>query len=133
MTCGRRPVDPALPEEKRYLVKWVCQCWETASLFGARDVRMSGEISSEEVEMALKVGLLCTNALAEMRPSMEEVVQYLNGSLKLPDISLSSPGIGSKLLLASHATNTFSASFYSSSSGDDSRFVTHSILLGHGR
>ncbi|KAJ4895662.1 putative L-type lectin-domain containing receptor kinase I.6 [Raphanus sativus] len=133
VTCGRRPVDPALPEEKRYLVKWVCQCWETASLFGARDVRMSGEISSEEVEMALKVGLLCTNALAEMRPSMEEVVQYLNGSLKLPDISLSSPGIGSKLLLASHATNTFSASFYSSSSGDDSRFVTHSILLGHGR
>ncbi|WZZ00180.1 hypothetical protein YC2023_072508 [Brassica napus] len=141
VTCGRRPVDPALPEERRYLVKWVCQCWKMASLLGARDLRMRGEISSEEVEMVLKVGLLCTNALAEMRPSMEEVVQYLNESLKLPDISVNSPGIGSfapliigsNLLLPSHTTNTFSTSSYSSSSGNDSTFVTHSIFHGHGR
>ncbi|CAN6815256.1 unnamed protein product [Brassica oleracea] len=139
VTCGRRPVDPALPEERRYLVKWVCQCWKMASLLGARDLRMRGEISSEEVEMVLKVGLLCTNALAEMRPSMEEVVQYLNESLKLPDISVNSPGIGSfapliigsNLLLPSRTTNTFSTSSYSSSSGNDSTFVTHSIVHGH--
>ena len=141
VTCGRRPVDPALPEERRYLVKWFCQCWKMASLLGARDLRMRGEISSEEVEMVLKVGLLCTNALAEMRPSMEEVVQYLNESLKLPDISVNSPGIGSfapliigsNLLLPSRTTNTFSTSSYSSSSGNDSTFVTHSIVHGHGR
>ncbi|KAF8100386.1 hypothetical protein N665_0225s0004 [Sinapis alba] len=141
VTCGRRPVDPALPEERRYLVKWVSQCWEMAYLLGARDPSMRGEISYEEVEMVLKVGLLCTNSVVEMRPSIEEVVQYLNERLKLPDISPNSLGIGSfapfiirsNILLASHTTKTFYTSFYSSSSGNDSAFVTHSIINGHGR
>uniref|UniRef100_A0A0D3BHC4 non-specific serine/threonine protein kinase n=1 Tax=Brassica oleracea var. oleracea TaxID=109376 RepID=A0A0D3BHC4_BRAOL len=141
VTCGRRPVEPALPEERRSLVKWVCQCWEMASLLGAKDPRMRGEISAEEVEMVLKIGLICMNAVAELRPSMEEVMQYLNGSLKLPDITPHSPGIGSFVPLimgsyplpASPTTETLSASLYSSSSANDSTFVTHSIVYGHGR
>lgn len=141
VTCGRRPVEPGLPAERRYLVQWVCQCWKMASLLGARDPRLRGEISAEEVEMVLKIGLLCTNAVPELRPSMEEVVQYLNESLKLPDISPNSPGIGSFTPLiigsnpfpASPTTKTFSASFYSSSSANDSTFVTHTIVHGHGR
>ncbi|XP_024009741.1 probable L-type lectin-domain containing receptor kinase I.6 [Eutrema salsugineum] len=141
VTCGRRPVEPELPAERRYLIQWVCQCWKMASLLGARDPRMRGEISAEEVEMVLKLGLLCTNAVTELRPSMEEVVEYLNESLKLPDISPNSPGIGtftplmigSNSLLASPTTKTVSASFYSSSSANDSTFVTHSIVHGHGR
>ncbi|CAF2085670.1 unnamed protein product [Brassica napus] len=141
VTCGRRPVEPALPEERRSLVKWVCQCWKMASLLGARDPRMRGEISAEEVETVLKIGLICMNAVAELRPSMEEVMQYLNESLKLPDITPNSPGIGSFVPLimgsyplpASPTTETLSASLYSSSSANDSTFVTHSIVYGHGR
>ncbi|CAH8380793.1 unnamed protein product [Eruca vesicaria subsp. sativa] len=96
---------------------------------------------AEEVEMVLKLGLLCMNAVAELRPSMEEVMQYLNKSLKLPDITPNSPGIGSFVPLimgsnplpASPTTETLSASLYSSSSANDSTFVTHSVVYGHGR
>ncbi|KAL1203266.1 putative L-type lectin-domain containing receptor kinase I.6 [Cardamine amara subsp. amara] len=141
ITCGRRPVEPGLSAERRYLVKWVCECWKMASLLGARDPRLRGEILAEEVELVLKLGLLCTNGVADLRPSMDEVVQYLNGSLKLPDISPDSPGIGSFTPLvigsnhnpASPSTKPLSASFYSSSSANDSTFVTHSIVHGHGR
>ncbi|CAA7030943.1 unnamed protein product [Microthlaspi erraticum] len=139
VTCGRRPVEPGLEGERRFLVQWVCQCWRMASLLGARDARLRGEFSAEEVEMVLKLGLICTNAVAEMRPSMEEVVQYLNESLKLPDISPNSTGIGSFSLLgsnpfpASPITKNLSASFYTSSSANDTTFVTHSIVHGHGR
>ncbi|KAF8083389.1 hypothetical protein N665_0776s0014 [Sinapis alba] len=137
VTCGRRPVEPALPEERRSLVKWVCQCWKMASLLGARDPRLSGEISAEEVEMVLKLGLICMNAVAELRPSMEEVMQYLNESLKLPDVTPSSPGIGSfvPLIMGSNPlpASPTTESLYSSSSANDSTFVTHSIVYGHGR
>ncbi|KAL0713589.1 hypothetical protein Bca4012_020567 [Brassica carinata] len=157
VTCGRRPFEPALPEERRSLVKWVCQCWKMASLLGARDPRLRGEISAEEVEMVLKLGLICMNAVAELRPSMEEVMQYLNEGLvlqkkkkkkknlneglKLPDITPNSPGVGSFLPLimgssplpASPITETSSASLYSSSPANDSTFVTHSFVYGQGR
>ncbi|XP_010425972.1 PREDICTED: probable L-type lectin-domain containing receptor kinase I.6 isoform X1 [Camelina sativa] len=137
VTCGRRPVEPGLPAERWYIVKWVCECWKMASLLGARDPRLRGEISAEEVEMVLKLGLLCTNGVPELRPSMEEVVQYLNRSLKLPDISPSSPGIGSftPLIIGSNPfpVSPTTKTFYSSSSANDSTFVTHSIVHGHGR
>lgn len=36
-------------------------------------------LSEEEVAMVLQIGLLCTQATASLRPSMEEVVRMLNG------------------------------------------------------
>lgn len=130
-------MEPGLSAERWYIVKWVCECWKMASLLGARDPRLRGEISAEEVEMVLKLGLLCTNGVPELRPSMEEIVQYLNGSLKLPDISPNSPGIGSftPLIIGSNPfpVSPTTKTFYSSSSANDSTFVTHSIVHGQGR
>ncbi|XP_019058245.1 PREDICTED: probable L-type lectin-domain containing receptor kinase I.6 [Tarenaya hassleriana] len=99
VTCGRRPVEPGMLTEKRYLVKWVCECWKRASLLQASDPRLGGEFSSAEVEMVLKLGLLCTNVLPEFRPTMGHVVQYLNWDLPLPDFSPYTPGVRSILLL----------------------------------
>ncbi|KAF3598086.1 hypothetical protein DY000_02020985 [Brassica cretica] len=94
VTCGRRHVEPELPVEKQYLVKWVCERWRSGSLLETRDPRLGGEFLPEEVEMVLKLGLLCTNAAPESRPAMGQVVQYLNQSVPLPDFSPYSPGIG---------------------------------------
>ncbi|KAF8102371.1 hypothetical protein N665_0198s0079 [Sinapis alba] len=93
VTCGRRPVELDLPAAKRFLIKWVCECWRRSSLLHAIDPRLI-EYSSREVERVLKVGLLCANLVPDARPSMEQVVQYLNGNLALPEFWPDSPGIG---------------------------------------
>ena len=42
---------------------------------------------SEEVDMVLKLGLLCSHPLPSARPSMRQVVQYLEGDVPLPDLT----------------------------------------------
>ncbi|KAL0864071.1 hypothetical protein Bca101_043189 [Brassica carinata] len=128
VTCGRRPVEPELPEEKQYLVKWVFECWRRDSLLETRDQRLGGEFVSEEVEMVLKLGLLCTNAVQESRPAMGQVVQYLNQSVPLPDFSPYSPGIGAFMPVSS-----FNIGRPSSRNSSRPMFVSHTILEGHGR
>ncbi|KAJ4910989.1 L-type lectin-domain containing receptor kinase I.7 [Raphanus sativus] len=93
VSCGRRPVEPGLSAAKRFLIKWVCDCWKISSLTDAVDPRLA-EFSSKEVERVLKVGLLCANLAPNARPTMEQVVQYLNGNLALPEFWPYSPGIG---------------------------------------
>ncbi|CAL9248102.1 unnamed protein product [Arabidopsis halleri] len=93
VTCGRRQFDPEMPIEKRHLVKWVCGCWRKGSLVDAIDTRLRGNFKPEEVDMVLKLGLLCTSIDPEFRPRMECVVQYINRQQTLPDFSLDTPGI----------------------------------------
>ncbi|XP_023638599.1 putative L-type lectin-domain containing receptor kinase I.4 [Capsella rubella] len=128
VTCGRRPVEPELPVEKQYLLKWVCECWQQASLLGARDRRLRGEFLPEEVEMVLKLGLLCTNAVPESRPSMGQVVQYLSQDLPLPDISPYTPGIGAFMHVSMEASSAICVP-----NSSIPMFVTHTILGGYGR
>ncbi|XP_013628662.1 PREDICTED: L-type lectin-domain containing receptor kinase I.9-like [Brassica oleracea var. oleracea] len=94
VTCGRRPVEPQLEVEKRHMIKWVCECWKKDSLLNAIDPRMGDEFSPEEVEMVMKLGLLCSNIVPESRPTMEQVVLYLNENMPLPDFSPYTLGIG---------------------------------------
>ncbi|CAA7030945.1 unnamed protein product [Microthlaspi erraticum] len=132
VTCGRRPVEPELPVGKQYLVKWVCECWKRASLLETRDPRLGGDFVSEEVEMVLKLGLLCTNAMPESRPTMGQVVQYLNLDLTLPDISPYTPGIGAFMPVSMEASSSASG-VPNSRTSSITMFVTHTILDGQGR
>ncbi|XP_010425968.1 PREDICTED: L-type lectin-domain containing receptor kinase I.3-like [Camelina sativa] len=131
VTCGRRPVEPELPVRKQYLVKWVFECWKQACLLETRDSRLGAEFISAEVEMVLKLGLLCTNAMPESRPSMGQVVQYLNRDLPLPDFLPSNPGIGAFMPVSVEALSAIGVPSLRNSSV--SMFVTHTILDGHGR
>ncbi|CAD5324931.1 unnamed protein product [Arabidopsis thaliana] len=81
--------------------------------------------------MVLKLGLLCTNAMPESRPAMEQVVQYLNQDLPLPIFSPSTPGIGAFMPVSMEALSAIGVSSVRNSSV--SMFVTHTILDGHGR
>ncbi|CAN6870024.1 unnamed protein product [Brassica oleracea] len=131
VTCGRRPVEPKLPVEKQYLVKWVCERWRSGSLLETRDTRLGGEFLPEEVEMVLKLGLLCTNAAPESRPAMGQVVQYLNQSVPLPDFSPYSPGIGAFMPVSMLAS--FNIGVPNSRNSSMPTFVSHTILEGRGR
>ncbi|EOA13026.1 hypothetical protein CARUB_v10026022mg [Capsella rubella] len=133
VTCGRRPVEPGLPAAKRFLIKWVSECWKRSSLVDARDPRLT-EFSPQEVEKVLKLGLLCANLAPDSRPTMEQVVQYLNGNLAMPEFWPNSPGIGVLSPMGlSPAQLMIPSLSLSSSSSNNSMFITHSVLYGSGR
>uniref|UniRef100_A0A0D3ED09 non-specific serine/threonine protein kinase n=1 Tax=Brassica oleracea var. oleracea TaxID=109376 RepID=A0A0D3ED09_BRAOL len=118
---------------KNVLLKWVCECWRGSSLLDAMDPRLT-EFSSEEVERVLKVGLLCANLAPDARPSMEQVVQYLNGNVLMPEFWPYSPGIGALTpTLFSPEQLSLKSLSMSSSLSNNSMFITHTINYGSGR
>ena len=61
----------------------------------ARDPNYGTSYVAEELELVLKLGLMCSHSEAAARPSMRQVVQYLEGDVPFPDLSslgLSSTG-----------------------------------------
>ncbi|CAN8301129.1 unnamed protein product [Cochlearia groenlandica] len=134
VTCGRRPVEPQLQVEKRHMIKWVCECWKKDALLDATDPRLGGEYLPEEVEMVMKLGLLCSNIVPESRPTMEQVVLYLNKNSPLPDFSPYTLGIGTfapvlvdaASLVVSSASWSYSAPSVSSSSSNHSPYACQS-------
>ncbi|CAH2065355.1 unnamed protein product [Thlaspi arvense] len=143
VACGRRPFDPEMPVEKRHLVKWVFECWRKGSLVDAIDTRLGSKFIPWEVEMVLKLGLLCTSIVPDSRPTMEQVVQYINMHQTLPDFSPDTPGVGvsTPVLMGVPSLGiNFSSGFssasppsVSSSSANNSMFISHTIIYGDGR
>ncbi|URE34752.1 receptor kinase [Musa troglodytarum] len=87
VACGRRPVDTMADEEQFVLLDWVVENWGRGSILETRDARLGEECVAEEVELVLKLGLLCSHPLPAARPSMRQVVRYLEGDAPLPELS----------------------------------------------
>nr|XP_009416777.2 PREDICTED: L-type lectin-domain containing receptor kinase IV.2-like [Musa acuminata subsp. malaccensis] len=87
VACGRRPVDPTADEEKLILSDWVLKNWQKGSILETTDPRLGEAYAVEEVELVLKLGLLCSHPLPTERPSMRQVVRYLEGHAPLPELS----------------------------------------------
>ncbi|XP_058182036.1 L-type lectin-domain containing receptor kinase V.9-like [Rhododendron vialii] len=85
VVCGRRPVDPRASPEEVILVDWVFECLERGNILEAIDRQLGTEYAVEKAELVLKLGLLCSHAIAAARPSMSNVLQYLEGRAQLPD------------------------------------------------
>ncbi|CAD5324926.1 unnamed protein product [Arabidopsis thaliana] len=107
------------------------------------NTRLRGNFTLEEVEMVLKLGLLCTSTIPEARPNMEKVVQYINRDQALPDFSPDTPGIGVSTpmvmgipglaITSSSVTSSVSVPLVSPPSPNNSMFISHTILNGDGR
>ncbi|KAG6762190.1 hypothetical protein POTOM_032681 [Populus tomentosa] len=94
VACGRKPVESERPPEEVVLVDWVLECWKRGAVLGTVDPRFEGNHVEEEMELVLKLGLLCTHRTPAARPSMRQAVQYLDGNATLPDLPLHGAGIG---------------------------------------
>ncbi|KAJ6895514.1 L-type lectin-domain containing receptor kinase SIT2-like [Populus alba x Populus x berolinensis] len=94
VTCGRKPVESERPPEEVVLVDWVLECWNRGAILGTVDPRFEGNHVEEEMELVLKLGLLCTHRTPAARPTMRQAVQYLDGNATLPDLPLHGAGIG---------------------------------------
>ncbi|KAG2301952.1 hypothetical protein Bca52824_030603 [Brassica carinata] len=88
VVCGRRPIEIQHESDEVFLlVDWVFGLWNRGNILDAVDPNMGFEYDQKEVEMILKVGLLCSHSDPRARPSMRQVLQYLRGDAKLSDLS----------------------------------------------
>jgi serine/threonine protein kinase len=102
VACARRPVwvDDSADGEPLALADWVLAAWRRGSITDAIDPRLDdGDYVEEEVELVLKLGLLCSHPSPNARPRMRLVMQYLERDAVLPadlqpDTLLSSIGLG---------------------------------------
>ncbi|XP_059427837.1 L-type lectin-domain containing receptor kinase IV.1-like [Corylus avellana] len=90
VACGRRPIEPRWRTEDAILVDWVFSQLNRGEILGARDPNLGADYVAEEVELVLKLGLLCSHSEPAARPSMRQVVQFLEGGIPLPEL----PSVG---------------------------------------
>jgi len=80
VACGRRPIEMGSTEEEdSVLIDLVRDLHAKGKAVEAADERMKGEFVVEEMEMVLKLGLVCCHPDPQRRPSMREVVAVLVG------------------------------------------------------
>ncbi|KAL3521124.1 hypothetical protein ACH5RR_019273 [Cinchona calisaya] len=84
--CGRRPIEQkALPEEL-ILVDWVWDRCKRGAILEVVDPRLGGHYDEIEAVVVLKLGLMCSSNASERRPSMRQVVRYLEGEVVVPEV-----------------------------------------------
>jgi serine/threonine protein kinase len=88
VACGRMPLKvQALGQaEQVILVDWVTECCRRGAILDTSDPRLEGNYVVEEMELVLKLGLLCSHAIPAARPSMRQVVQFLDGDADMREL-----------------------------------------------
>ncbi|XP_042497648.1 L-type lectin-domain containing receptor kinase IV.1-like [Macadamia integrifolia] len=93
VACGRKPINPrASGDEEVVLVDWVFSCWSRGAILDTVDPKLGINYVEREMELVLEIGMLCSNWVPTARPTMRQVMQYLEGELPLPDLSSLSLG-----------------------------------------
>ncbi|KAF7093419.1 hypothetical protein CFC21_095833 [Triticum aestivum] len=105
VTCGRRPIEEDEGNNRVMLVDWVAEHWRNGCINKAADIRMPNNFSLDEVSLVLKLGLLCSHPLSNARPTMRQVMQYLDGDMPLPEFS--SEYLGSTMLEQMYSAEFF--------------------------
>ncbi|XP_047335402.1 L-type lectin-domain containing receptor kinase IV.1-like [Impatiens glandulifera] len=85
VACGRRPIE--MKQERFILIEWVFRFWLKGLITNAVDPNLGGEFDFEEVELVIKLGLLCSNMNPSARPTMRQVVEYLERDVIMPELS----------------------------------------------
>lgn len=85
VVCGRRPIEANRESEEMIMVDWVWGKWEEGAILDVVDGRLRGEFDEVEAAMVLKLGMMCSNDVGVGRPTMRQVVRYLEGEVTLPE------------------------------------------------
>jgi serine/threonine protein kinase len=84
VTCAIRPIWVNTTDgEPLALADWVLAAWQGGSITDAVDPRLDSYVD-EEIELVLKLGLLCSHPSPNARPCMRLVMQYLQSDTPLP-------------------------------------------------
>ncbi|XP_062095537.1 L-type lectin-domain containing receptor kinase S.4-like [Humulus lupulus] len=84
VACGRKPIEPNAPPEELVLVDWVWDYYKAGRVLEVIDRRLNDQYDVVEAVMVVKLGLMCSNDGVLARPSMRQVVRYLEGESMVP-------------------------------------------------
>ncbi|XP_066398535.1 L-type lectin-domain containing receptor kinase SIT2-like [Miscanthus floridulus] len=87
VTCGRRPVVDTVHHGRKLLFDRVLEYWRRGSLEETVDSRLQGNYNVDEARMVLTLGLMCSHPFPGQRPTMRQVMQYLDGDAPLPELT----------------------------------------------
>ncbi|KAJ7299939.1 hypothetical protein O6H91_15G019000 [Diphasiastrum complanatum] len=91
VACGRRTIDRLRPPREVVLVEWVWELRKEGRIMDAADPRLGGDYDSEEMERLLLLGLVSSHPDPDSRPTMNQIVQILHGTVPFPSLPLSRP------------------------------------------
>ncbi|KAJ4704368.1 putative Kinase [Melia azedarach] len=83
LATGRRPID----SDHFILVDWVLEFKHLGQILDVVDPNLGSSYVVEEMELVLGLGLICSHQKAEARPTVRQVLRYLNGDELLPVIN----------------------------------------------
>ncbi|GJN20732.1 hypothetical protein PR202_gb08145 [Eleusine coracana subsp. coracana] len=86
VACGRRPIEEEDDDDRFVLVEWVLGHWHEGAIVGAVDARLGSAFDAAEADLVLRLGLACLHPAPAARPTMRQVMHYLDGSATLPDL-----------------------------------------------
>ncbi|KAI9086643.1 hypothetical protein K1719_031237 [Acacia pycnantha] len=127
VVCGRRPIE----EGKPGLIEWLMSLMEIGELHLGLDERLKakGGCVIEEVERMIRLGLVCANSDPNVRPTMRQVVNMLEGEFEGNESELNSKGENLLEKIKSAATWDGTALAFSNlrhPTFDDLMFSSHS-------
>ncbi|WVZ54932.1 hypothetical protein U9M48_005666 [Paspalum notatum var. saurae] len=83
VACARRPIwGNTVNGEPLTLADWVLTTWRARSITDTVNRRLDDYV--EEIELVLKLGLLCSHPSPNSRPHMRLIMQYLERNASLP-------------------------------------------------
>ncbi|KAL3753544.1 hypothetical protein ACJRO7_000880 [Eucalyptus globulus] len=80
VASGRRPTGSG----QFLLMDWVIECYGTGRILDAADPKLRSAYDAEEMAMVLNLGLVCSQYHAQARPTMRQVIRYLNREEPVP-------------------------------------------------
>ncbi|KAL3328000.1 hypothetical protein AABB24_035587 [Solanum stoloniferum] len=84
VASGRPPIVYEPGKGALVLADWVIECLQLGNVLDAVDQRLNSVYVDKEVQMILRLGLVCSHPRPEARPTMRQVMKYLNGDESLP-------------------------------------------------
>ncbi|EMS45688.1 L-type lectin-domain containing receptor kinase IV.2 [Triticum urartu] len=130
VACGRRPVEQAMNDSRLMLVDWVLEHWQKESLLEVVDARLDGNYDAGEVVLALKLGLMCSHPMPGARPSMRQVMQYLEGDMPIPELTPTQMSFSMLALMQSQGFDSFVLSATSDPSSATNTMMTMGTISG---
>ncbi|VAI50568.1 unnamed protein product [Triticum turgidum subsp. durum] len=106
VTCGQKPMKQDAEGNQVFLVDWVLEHWNNRLLSRTVDTRLQGDYGVDEASLVLKIGLLCLHPFPGSRPSMREVMQYLDGETPLPELKPTQLSVDMQGLMQDSGFNT---------------------------
>ncbi|KAJ3695917.1 hypothetical protein LUZ60_001294 [Juncus effusus] len=85
VACGRRPIEPNAPCNELNIIEWVRDCELKGDILNVVDRRLGRDYDKEEMEMVLKLGLICCQSMPDLRPCIRQVCRFLDGNERLAD------------------------------------------------